>query len=97
MKSLMELNGGVHRSFLDGKEETSRFKAGQYIELHNSTMCKAYFFRDVFSRASRNRLRTKTNSWRYRINEISTNPIVQIIGIIGILGGLLTLIIEIIK
>ena len=92
--NLMILNGGKDRNFLSGEEEVRAYKANEFVKLHNSTMCKVYFFRDVFNKAYNNKLRTKTNQFRYRVNEIYQNPIVQIIGIIGVFGTIIGLIIR---
>ena len=87
--NLMILNGGKDRNFLSGEEEVRAYKANEFVKLHNSTMCKVYFFRDVFNKAYNNKLRTKTNQFRYRVNEIYQSPIVQIIGIIGVFGTII--------
>lgn len=97
MGSLMKMNGGIDRNFLTGEEEVRAFKAQEYIKLHNSTMCMAYFFRDVFTKAVTNKLRTKTNSWRFKINELYSNPIVQIIGMLGVAGSIVALVLQLIK
>jgi len=90
--NLMILNGGKDRNFLSGEEEVRAYKANEFVKLHNSTMCKVYFFRSVFNKVGKNKLRTKTNQLRYRVNELYQNPIVQILGIIGILCALIELI-----
>lgn len=95
--NLMEMNGGKDRNFLSGEEEVRAYKANEFVKLHNSTMCKVYFFRDAFYNARSNKLRTKTNQFRYKVNELYQNPIVQILGIVGIIGTLVGLFITIIK
>lgn len=92
MVNLMELNGGKHREFLTGAEEVTAFKANEFIKMHNSTMCKVKFFESVFRKMSKNKLKTNTNQFRYKINEIYQNPIVQLIGIIGVFGTIVSLI-----
>lgn len=93
MLNLMELNGGRHRSFLKGDEEVSAFKAKEFVKMHNSTMSKVYFFKSVFNKLVTNNLRTETNQWRYRINELYQNPIVQALGIVGVFGTVISLVI----
>lgn len=93
MLNLMELNGGRERSFLKGDEEVCAYKAKEFIKLHSSTMCKVYFFKSVFNKLSRNRLRTETNQWRYRISELYQHPLVQVLGIIGVIGTLISIVI----
>lgn len=97
MLNLMILNGGRDRNFLKGDEEVSAYKAKEFIKLHNSTICKVYFFKSVFNKLSRKKLRTETNQWRYRINELYQSPVVQIIGIIGVIGSLISIILAIFK
>jgi hypothetical protein len=97
MINLMELNGGRDRNFLTGEEEVTAYKAKEFIKLHNSTMCKVYFFRDVYGKMLFNKLRTNTNSLRYKINTLYQNPIIQIIGIIGIIGSIIATIVAIVK
>lgn len=92
MQSLMELNGGPHRDFLTGIEEVTAFKAKEFLKMHKSTIVKVYFFRSAFVKAVKNDLRTETNQFRYRVNALSQNPVVQILGIIGVLGTLASLI-----
>ena len=93
MASLMDLNGGKHPQFRNGAEEASAFKAREFVKLHNSTMSKVYFFRDVYNKMVKNKLNTKTNQFRYRVNNLYQHPAVQIIGIIGIVGSLVSLIV----
>ncbi len=97
MINLMELNGGKHRDFLTGAEEVTAFKANEFVKMHNSTMCKVKFFESVLRKMVKNKLRTNTNQFRYKVNELYQNPIVQIIGIIGIAGSIVSLILMLIK
>lgn len=97
MLNLMELNGCLDRNFLTGEEEVRAYKAKEFVKLHNSTMCKVYFFRDVYGEMICNKLRTNTNKFRYKVNVLYQNTIVQIIGIIGIIGSITATIIAIIK
>lgn len=96
MLSLMDLNGGRHRDFLKGDEEVSLYKAKEFVRMHNSTMCKVYFFKSVFNKLTTNKLITQTNRWRYKINKLYENPIVQILGVVGIIGTLISLILSVI-
>jgi hypothetical protein len=92
MLNLMELNGGRDRLFLTGDEEVTAFKAKEFVKLHNSTMCKTYFFREAYGKMIGNKLRTETNQFRYRVTKLYENPIVQILGIIGIIGTIVSLV-----
>ena len=100
MINLMRLNnndGKEDRNFLSGEEEVTAYKANEFVKLHNSTMCKVYFFRDVFNKARNNTLKTKTNQFRYKVNEIYRHPFIQIIGLIGIIGTIVSLVINFIQ
>lgn len=97
MMNLMELNDGKHRDFLTGNEEVTAFKANEFVKMHKSTMCKVYFFADVLERMNANELKTETNQFRYKVNELYKNPIVQIVGILGVLGTFISIIIALIK
>lgn len=95
MLNLMILNGGRDRNFLTGEEEVRAYKALEFIKLHNSTMCKVYFFKSVFYKLVNKKLRTKTNGFKYKINELYQHPIVQILSLIGIVGSLISLLLAI--
>ena len=100
MENLMRLNSkdkGVHRNFLSGEDEATAFQAKQYRQMHNSTMCKVRFFRNVLDKAYDNELRTETNQFRYFVNELYKNPFMQLLSIIGIIGSVVSLVIQIIK
>jgi hypothetical protein len=56
MLSLMEMNGGRHRDFLDGKEEVTAFENMEYIRMHNSTLCKVGFFCAVINKMIKGKL-----------------------------------------
>lgn len=92
MLNLMMLNGGRDRNFLCGEEEVRAYKAKEFIKLHNSTMCKVYFFKSTFEKLIHKKLHTDTNAIKYKINELYQNPIVQIAGIVGIIGTLVSLV-----
>src|ERR671913_267739 len=47
MTSLMNLNGGSHRHFLTGAQEVEAFRQHEFIKMHNSTLCKVVFFKNV--------------------------------------------------
>lgn len=97
MINLMKLNGGQHRDFLSGVEEVTSFKANEFIKMHKSTMCKVYFFRNVYDLLATNKLRTENNKLVYKINELYQNAIVQILGILGVIGTIVSLIYTIVQ
>lgn len=56
-QSLMDLNGGLHRHFLSGKDEVAAFHAGEFISMHNSTLSKVSFLRKVIERMVNGKLK----------------------------------------
>ncbi len=97
MQNLMDLNGGKHRDYLSGQEEVSAFKANEFVKMHNSTMRKVMFFESVYEKMQKNKLRTDTNGFRYKVNELYQNAFVQLLGVLGILGTLASLIYSLLK
>ena len=93
----MELNGGKHRNFLTGPEEVAAYKLNEFVKMHNSTMCKVYFFRSVFDKLKKNKLKTETNKLKYKINELYQHPAIQLLGILGILGTIISLLIMVLR
>lgn len=59
MQKLMEVNGGIRRDFVLGKDEVDLFKQGEYARLHASTTCKVKFFSDVLELAIDRKLKTQ--------------------------------------
>lgn len=59
MQKLMEVNGGVRRDFVLGKDEVELFKQGEYARLHASTTSKVKFFSDVLELAIDRKLKTE--------------------------------------
>ncbi|MBD8562405.1 hypothetical protein CUU62_23235 [Pseudomonas sp. WP001] len=58
MKSLMELNGGIPRHFLEGKEEIQAFENKEFIRMHNSTLSKIGFLNSTVRKMVTGKLRT---------------------------------------
>lgn len=58
MPSLMKMNGGLHPDFLQGEEEVNAFKRKEYINMHNSTLCKVGFFHFVIKKMIEGKLKT---------------------------------------
>lgn len=79
-KSLMEMNGGLHRHFLTGEEEVEAFKAGDFIRMHNSTLVKVGFFRQVLLKLLKGKLKTATNGIGVTIDRIFEHRAARIVG-----------------
>jgi hypothetical protein len=97
MQSLMELNDGVHRDILAGKDEVEAFNAKEYIKLHKSTMRKAYWFGSMYRRVQYGRVVTTRSNFKHKVNDFMETPWVKILGFVAILFSLYqlsTLVIE---
>lgn len=70
MQSLMQLNGGLHRNFLSGAQEVEAFQKGEFIKLHNSTLCKVGFFHRVIEDLVKGRLKTSSHGWGAKLDRI---------------------------
>lgn len=88
MKSLMELNGGIHRDFLMGMEEVEAFNNNEFIRMHNSTLCKVEFFRIVINKLVNGKIHTKSNSLGVRLDRLFESRFAKGIALIGACIGL---------
>lgn len=79
MKKLMELNGGIHRQFLDGKEEVRAFQDREFIRMHNSTLCKVGFFTIVIRKLLSSKLRTSSSGFWVRFDRYSESRIIRVL------------------
>ncbi len=60
MSDLMAMNGGMNRNFLTGAEEVEAFVQSEFIRMHQSTLTKVGFFRQVIQKVIEGRLKTRT-------------------------------------
>lgn len=77
MLSLMALNGGRHREFLQGQEEVNAFENKEFLRMHNSTLSKIGFFSSIMRKLVKGKLKTTAKT----------------IGFIGTLGTITGLVI----
>lgn len=82
LQKLMELNKDKPRDFLSGEEEVLAFKNGEYVKMHKSTLCKVYYFKSIFTRVLKNKLKTENHNFSYFVTEIFEKCIVRVISII---------------
>ena len=87
MKSLMELNGAIHRHFLTGEEEVNAFNSGEYIRMHNSTLCKVEFFHYAIRAMISGRLRTKSKGFGVKLDRLFESRLVKVGGLLGTIVG----------
>lgn len=83
MKSLMEINGGVHRHILTGAEEVTAFQNNEFIRMHNSTLAKVGFFFHVIKSMAKGKLKTASKGWGVTVDRIFEGRIAKTIGLIG--------------
>jgi len=85
MKSLMELNGGVHRHFLTGEEEVKAFQSNEFIRMHNSTLAKVGFLFHVISSLLKGTLNTASRGWGVTLDKIFEGRLAKTVGLFGTL------------
>ena len=83
MKSLMEMNGGVHRHFLSGIEEVQAFENNEFIRMHNSTLAKVGFFYHIIRQLLKGKLKTASRGLGVAIDRLFESRIAKIVGLSG--------------
>lgn len=83
MKSLWDLNGGVHRHFLDGKEEVQAFQTNEFIRMHNSTLAKVGFYFSVIKKLVSGKLHTASRGWGVALDRIFESRASKTVGLFG--------------
>lgn len=70
MKSLMELNGGIPRHFLEGREEIQAFENKDFIRMHNSTLSKVGFLNSTIKKMANGKLKTASKGFGVMLDRI---------------------------
>jgi hypothetical protein len=83
LKSLMELNGGIHRHFLTGAEEVQAFQNNEFIRMHNSTLAKVGFFYSVIRKLISGKLRTASRGIGVTLDKIFESRAAKAIGLVA--------------
>ena len=83
LKSLMELNGGVHRHFLTGEEEVQAFQNNEFIRMHNSTLSKVGFFQSTLRKLAKGKLHTASRGIGAALDRIFEHRLAKVIGTFG--------------
>ena len=91
---LMELNGGIRRDFVAGKDEVDLFDREEFARLHSSTVSKVSFFRDVLDLVIDNRLTVRTLGWYDKADRALDHVAAKIIGILASIYALVDLAIK---
>jgi hypothetical protein len=85
LKSLMELNGGIHRHFLTGEEEVKAFESHEFIRMHNSTLCKVGFLNSVVHKLLNGTLRTASRGLGIALDRVFESRVAKSIGLLSTL------------
>jgi len=85
LKSLMEMNGGIHRHFLEGQEEIQAFQNHEFIRMHNSTLTKVGFFCSVLRKLMNGRLRTASRGFGVALDRTFEHRFAKLIAAVGTL------------
>ena len=83
LKSLMELNGGIHRHFLSGEEEVQAFQRNEFIRMHNSTLSKVGFFCSVIRKVLNGNLHTASRGFGVTLDKIFESRFMKAVGAIA--------------
>lgn len=90
MFNLMMLNYKVKsKSFLSPKEEVEAYKTWEFVKLYNSTICKVYFLKYVFTMMNTNNLMTDSKKLIYKVEALTRNPVIKILVVISIILGII--------
>jgi hypothetical protein len=85
MKSLMELNGGIHRHFLTGEEEVKAFQNNEFIRMHNSTLSKVGFLSSTIHKLLKGKLRTASRGLGVALDRVFESRTAKAIGLFSTL------------
>lgn len=88
LKSLMEMNGGVHRHVLTGEEEVQAFQNNEFIRMHNSTLSKVGFLHLVIRRALSGKLRTASRGIGITLDRIFESRTAKGVGLVSTVTGI---------
>lgn len=81
LKSLMELNGGIHRHFLSGEEEVQAFQNNEFIRMHNSTLSKVGFLHSVVRKFLMGKLRTASRGYGVAVDRLFESRAAKTVGL----------------
>jgi hypothetical protein len=87
LRSLMELNGGVHRHVLSGEEEVNAFQNNEFIRMHNSTLSKVGFLHSVVRKMISGKLRTASRGFGIALDRMFESRWAKTIGLLATVVG----------
>jgi hypothetical protein len=80
LKSLMELNGGIHRHFLTGEEEVNAFRNNEFLRMHNSTLSKVGFLYSAVRKLLSGTLRTASRGFGVALDRLFESRTAKTVG-----------------
>ena len=83
LESLMKMNGGIHRHFLNGEEEAEAFKKNEFIRLHKSTLSKVGFLNSVMKNLITGKIHTKSRGWGIALDRMFESRFAKCVGLIS--------------
>lgn len=83
LRSLMELNGGIHRHFLTGEEEVKAFENNEFIRMHNSALVKVGFLMSSLRKLVKGKLHTASRGIGIMLDRIFEHRIAKFVGAIA--------------
>ncbi|UKV15663.1 hypothetical protein L6172_04975 [Thalassospiraceae bacterium SW-3-3] len=96
LKGLMELNGGIHRHFLEGLEEVAAFQNNEFIRMHNSTLTKVGFMHQTIRKLISGKLRTSSKGYGVKLDRLFESRFTKSIALTGTVLGIVLAILQIV-
>ncbi len=87
LRSLMEMNGGVHRYFLSGEEEVKAFQNNEFMRMHSSTLTKVGFFHSVIRKLTTGNLRVASKGLGITLDKLFESRGVKAAALAGTILG----------
>ncbi len=88
LKNLMEMNGGMHRHYLDGEAEVQAFRQQEFIRMHTSTLCKVGFFHSTIRKMVTGKLKTASKGWGVKLDRLFESRTAKTIALFGTILGI---------
>jgi hypothetical protein len=88
LKTLMGLNGGVHRHFLSGEEEVNAFENNEFLRMHNSTLSKVGFIISCVRKLINGTLQTASKGFGVALDRLFESRVAKAVGLFGALVGI---------
>jgi len=95
MAKLMNLNGGEPKGFLSGEDEAKAFKNKEYVKLHESTLSKIGWFRDIFILLIEKKIKTERSNWNIKAHNACDSVAIKIVGVIASISGVCAVIVSV--